>query len=571
VLRSASSAYILDSSHLVLVAACSSADDALGPPGGSLATTTTGSGSGGGGGGGASTTTGTGGAGGDADARFGALVAAIEAERAIYGDPAVAVAVIEHGEVTFARGFGSKRPGGDEAAGPETLFRIGSVTKMITAAALLQREAAGDVDLDAPVTDYVPAFHFTQDDTWAPTVTLRHLLTHASGMYDYLEVDAPPAEQGDDALSAFVDGRFADLGYLMAPAGSFYNYSNPNFYLAGLTTEAVTGTSYRQYVHDHVLAPLGMSRTFFLPSEVLADGDYAVGSSSYPGVDREVAPDSYENPWGRLAGYAFSSVLDLAKFATMLLQGNDEVLPAAQRQAMMSAQVSTRELLELSHYGYGLFLLDGAYLGSPDEFYSLGLVRHGGDIPGFAADVELVPSLDFAFVAVAAADGVHLTQSYVTALHTLTELPAPEAPPDVSFPTSAFAAYEGVYPDPFLVGDMTIAVSGSNLTIDIPSSATLGFSYQPVLQPIVPDNFVLTIEGTPLLVTFIPDEEGASRYLRTRILVGVRADAPGVAAAALGPPSAARVGRFRRALESARSSPLPVSLAVPALAGAEAP
>lgn len=91
-------------------------------------------------------------------------------------------------------------------------------------------------------------------------------------------------------------------------------------------------------MRERVFAPLGMTRTFFRPSEVEADGDFAWGKSSYDpsGV---IAPDTYENPWARPAGYAFSSVRDLADFARFLLQGQDDVLGSAQRQAMMSPRV----------------------------------------------------------------------------------------------------------------------------------------------------------------------------------------------------------------------------------------
>src|SRR5262245_6734647 len=141
-------------------------------------------GSGGGGG-----TGGTAGEGGATDPRFDALVQAIEAERAALGAPGVAVAVIEDGKVTFARGFGSKDPESDVPVEATTLFRIGSVNKMLTAAAMLHDVETGDVDLDAPITTYLPDFQLTQDATWAPSIHARELLTHSSGLYDYLLVE----------------------------------------------------------------------------------------------------------------------------------------------------------------------------------------------------------------------------------------------------------------------------------------------------------------------------------------------------------------------------------------------
>ena len=199
--------------------------------------------------------------------RFAPLAQAVEAERVSLGAPGVAVAVVEKGQVTFAKGFGSKDP--TAAAGapvePTTLFRIGSTQKALTAIALLQTVQAGAVDLDRPITSYLPSFHLSQTPEPVSQITARHLLTHTSGIHDYLEIAAPPGETTDAALAGFLTGRYADIGYVQSPPGAFYAYSNPGYMLAGLIAETMTGMPYRQLVHDRVLATLGMNRTFFLP------------------------------------------------------------------------------------------------------------------------------------------------------------------------------------------------------------------------------------------------------------------------------------------------------------------
>jgi CubicO group peptidase (beta-lactamase class C family) len=530
----------------LVVSGCG-ADEAHPPPisgasSGSGQLTSGGSGSGGAGAGGA-------GSGAGGNDRFAALEAAILAEQTSLGASGVAVAVLEDGEVTFARGYGSKAPGGDDAVSASTLFRVGSVNKMLTATALLQQVAQGKVALDAPVTEYVPAFHFNAEPAWAPSITVRHLLTHASGVADYLEVDVPAAQQTDSALFEFMTNEFGELGYLMVPAGTFYNYSNPNYYLAGLVAEATSGTPYRTLLMQNVFAPLGMDRTYFLADEVLADGDYAVGETTYPGVPHSVQPDSYENAWARPAGYASSSVLDLAKFVQFLGDGDDGVLPPDLRAEMMSEVLGTQEFLDYIHYGHGLFVLNHAFLGSPDEVYPLTIVSHGGDIPGFAADVFYVPSLRLGFVALANADGAHFVQSFVTALRTLTTLPEPEPAPDLTISDASLSAYAGAYYEEFGYGDITIAKSGSSLTISMPVLDQVGIPYEPTLVPIAPDNFYFVVQGVPLPVTFFPDDLGITRYLRTRLFVGVRVDAFGP------PPSPAHSlpDGFQRALWEARS------------------
>ena len=220
----------------------------------------------------------------DVPPRFMPLAAAVEAERLSLGAPGVAVAVVEKGRVTFAKGFGRKDPTAPDGAPvePTTLFRMGSIQKPLTAIALLQTVASGAVDLDRRIVDYLPGFHLTLTPDPVAAITARHLLTHTSGLHDYLELAAPADETMDAALAGFALGRYADIGYVQSPPGVLYAYSNAGYMLAGLLAETVTAVSYRTLMHDRVLGPLGMNRTVFLPSEVIADGDYAVGQTCDP-------------------------------------------------------------------------------------------------------------------------------------------------------------------------------------------------------------------------------------------------------------------------------------------------
>ena len=125
--------------------------------------------------------------------RFAPLAQAVEAERIALGAAGVAVAIVENGQVTFAKGFGSKNP--TAAAGPQveptTLFRIGSTQKALTAIALLQTVQAGAVDLDRPITSYLPTFHLAQTPEPVSQITARHLLTHTSEGYTTISRSRP--------------------------------------------------------------------------------------------------------------------------------------------------------------------------------------------------------------------------------------------------------------------------------------------------------------------------------------------------------------------------------------------
>lgn len=461
--------------------------------------------------------------------RFAALADAVERERLALGVPGVAVAVVEGGEVTFARGFGTRAPGGGHGpVTPTTLFRIGSITKMLTAIAVLQRVQRGDVSLDAPVVDYVPGLHFSRDSSGlAQAITVRQLLDHTSGIAEYLEVDAPPGEREDGALARFLTGRFADVGYVQYAPGALWSYSNPNFMLAGRVAEAVSGVSYRELMRASVLGPLGMDRTLFLPEEVVADGDYALGLScaagesgcASPSPDPVVTPTTYDNPWARPAGYAWSSVLDLAKLAGFLVHGADHVLARDQRSAMLTAQVNTHELGDLVGYGYGVVVNQGLFLG---PFYRTKVLAHEGALPGYHASIVCAPELVLCLVTLANGDAGSFPSSLVTALTTLAHLPAPSEPPELAPDSARFPAYAGDYVDPYGIGTVRVTASADGVFVSVPSLDEAGTPYGPELTPTTLDGFLMQVAGEPRSVTFVTDERGVYRYLRSEGVVAVR-------------------------------------------------
>lgn len=464
------------------------------------------------------------------DPRFAALTAAIEAERVQLGSPGVAVAVLEKGKVTYARGFGVKHPDKPDPVLPTTLFRIGSTTKMMTAAALLQLVDESKVSLDAPVTDYVPEFHFDLDATWASSIHVRHLLTHASGMYDLGQADWP--DHGDSVLNDFLTGDdFSEGMYLMAPSGRFYNYSNPNYMLAGLIAERLSGTSYRELMRTRVFEPLGMKRTFFLGDDVLKDGDYATGKTvDWTGKTSDPAlagPSDYDCAWCRPAGFAWSSVYDMLAFADFLLHGNDAVLSTAQREAMQDKQINTQMYLDQVWYGFGLTRIEGFNLGT--KHYPLRIVGHDGAISGFSAEIETIPERDFAIVFLANTDGAYFQNSFATAIQTLVDLPAPTAAPSPDVDPARFALYAGEYLDPYNVGKMTVTTDGKDVFVDLPALEQLQIPYNPKLQCYVRDNclFTFTQGGVQQLpVTFIFDDADTKvEYIRARPFVAKRVEA----------------------------------------------
>ncbi len=301
--------------------------------------------------------------------------------------PGASVAVIVDGELVVEKGYGVKRRGGGAAVNAQTQFRIGSVTKMLTAAAVMQQVEAGTVFLDDRVTRHVPEAEFLGQ--WpAQAMTVEHLLTHATGIPDLI-FNANGAT-GPDALA---DWALSLNGVaLHAPPGAFWNYSNPNFNLAGLVVERASGIDYRSYMKTRVFGPAGMSRTTFDTTEVADGGNFAYGHlPDGDGGETIYAPDDYDNGVYAPAGYAFSTAGDLARWALLLSDGGGGVLSAESAAAMQAIQ-QNMDTIPGNGYGYGIFV---------EPFYDLTLRQHGGNIWGWGTFLLWHPQRRFAVAVLA--------------------------------------------------------------------------------------------------------------------------------------------------------------------------
>ncbi|HMB25193.1 MAG TPA: serine hydrolase domain-containing protein, partial [Anaerolineales bacterium] len=164
------------------------------------------------------------------------------------------------------KGYGEAMPG--KPVTPQTQFYIGSVTKGFTALAVMQLVEEGKLELDAPVQKYLPWFKVTDLEA-SRQITIRHLLNHTSGL----------GERGDPHVDAYTTSIEEEVRHLadvrpIAPAGSQYQYYNPNYRVLGLLIEQASGESYSDYMDKHVFKPLGMLATTTDPAEAsnLAQG-----------------------------------------------------------------------------------------------------------------------------------------------------------------------------------------------------------------------------------------------------------------------------------------------------------
>ncbi|HZI65923.1 MAG TPA: serine hydrolase domain-containing protein, partial [Thermoanaerobaculia bacterium] len=172
------------------------------------------------------------------------------------GTPGAAVAVILGDRVVFLKGFGVANVETREPVTADTLFRIASTSKMLTAAALASLEEQGKVDFDGPIARYTKGL-----DAKIGRLTLHQLLSHTAGLRDESSFTGP---QDDEALGAFVRSWTSD--YLFTEPGDIYSYSNPGYALAGFVLGEAVGKPYADAMHDQLFEPLGMRRSSVRPT-----------------------------------------------------------------------------------------------------------------------------------------------------------------------------------------------------------------------------------------------------------------------------------------------------------------
>ncbi len=205
----------------------------------------------------------------DYQGKFERVAERVEAWRAELGVPGVSFGLHIAGE-SYSGGGGVTSVDHPLPVTDETIFQIGSITKTVTATAMMRLVERGMLDLHAPVSDYLPGFRVLDDDV-SRRVTAWHLLTHRAGWTGDVFTDTGI---GDDAAEKYV-AAMASFTQL-APLGAHFSYNNAGFAVAGRIIEALKGATYEAAIQDLVFEPLGMARSYFFPHEVMLHR-FAVG------------------------------------------------------------------------------------------------------------------------------------------------------------------------------------------------------------------------------------------------------------------------------------------------------
>lgn len=410
-----------------------------------------------------------------------------------------AIAVVHGGRTVYVRGWGSAEVFEPRPVIPErTIFRIGSVSKVVTGVAVLQLVDRGLLDLDADVNRYLTALQVP--DTFPEPVRVRDLLTHTAG-FDQLGYGRHATSREEvQPLAAFLAGNLVRL----RPPGVLATYDTYGITLAGYLVEVVSGQPFEEYLQEHVFGPLEMRRTSItVPASRSADA--AVGYE----FRGEWFPQEWEFMNTDPASSVNSTVTDMANFAAMLLAGGEfrghRILSEASARAMLRRQFGNDPRIP----GFGFTFWE-------DRTFGVEAFSHGGSMTGYGCLLYLVPQHDVGvFVAYnqesdrlgnAAIEA--LVRSFLPGARSGAEvLPTLQGPVDVSpfAGTYAESTYNHTRPElggwrkrPFVI----IAGGDGNLHLG-----------DQTLRPV--DRLVFQGEDGPLLV-FREDTDGRVTHLLVR-------------------------------------------------------
>ncbi len=302
--------------------------------------------------------------------------------------PSMAIGLYDGTGALWADGFGDARQDGTPAS-YQTVYRVGSVSKLFTDVAVMQLVASGELDLDAPVKTYLPDFQ--PENPFDVPITLRQLMCHRAGL-----VREPPVGHYIDASEPTLRATVESLNStrLVHEPGTTTKYSNAGIAVVGYVLEVVTGKTFDQAVREAVLDPLGMTSSDFVPSErvvgQLADAEMRT-------LDRR----RFEAPTFQLgmapAGSLYSTIEDLAAFSRAIMADGEGLIDEAALAEMLTPQFAE----DGATAGFGLgFSIGNLQLASDDETSEAEATRtfrrvgHNGAIYGFSTSLVLLPEED---------------------------------------------------------------------------------------------------------------------------------------------------------------------------------
>lgn len=467
------------------------------------------------------------------DPRYDDFIAALQADFEDNHAFGTSVAIHQDGRPLFTWTVGHRDADGTEPLSPDTLLQIGSTTKMFTATALLQQVQAGRLALDQTLGQALPELTFAHDPDWQDEMSLHHLISMQSGFVD--AVDWLGAT-GPEELADWHLDQFPSTYWVMAPPGSFFNYSNPGFTYAGYVTERVDpgGRYWEDLVVEDVFRPLGMDRTYVQLSDAEADGDWAesygyndLATAGIGTVDMSTLTDpTSQRPAGSSTWSTPTQLIEMARF---LMDGDTAVLDGDHHPLLTADHVAT-EFDGLyadggygRSYGYGVMLNTG-FIDHDNGWVETPVWCHGGATVSFSSDLCVLPEHGFAISILSSGFGSSHARALATAMGTLIDgLPAsvPYASPTVD--PARLEELVGTYDENWQVGRMIFTLDDDGeLTVEMPVLDDFSVPYSRDLIPYASDLWFVEIQGAYYDLSFVGPGGEPAGFVRNRSFVGIR-------------------------------------------------
>jgi CubicO group peptidase (beta-lactamase class C family)/D-alanyl-D-alanine dipeptidase len=350
-----------------------------------------------------------------------ALTQFIQQELAQKQLPALSIALVDGHETVWAQGFGYADPGRRIPATAQTVYRVGSVSKLFTDIGVMQLVERGQLDLDAPIEKVLPDFH--PQNAFGTPITLRELMSHSSGL-----LYVPPKGNSFDPASPPLADVVHSLNNtaLVYPPGTHMKYSNAGVTVAGYALERAAGVPLAAYLKRAVLDPAGLKATTF---EATPELERKLAKAFMWTYDGRVFPaPTFEMGIFPAAGM-YSTVADLGRFMTVLFNGGrgpgGQVLKPETLREMWTLGPGQQSWL---NFGIGFIL------GSLDGHRMVG---HDGQIYGFATSLEALPDDQLGAVAVTTMDCSNGVTDRVVreALRLMLAARSRKTLPEISIPT----------------------------------------------------------------------------------------------------------------------------------------
>jgi CubicO group peptidase (beta-lactamase class C family)/D-alanyl-D-alanine dipeptidase len=304
--------------------------------------------------------------------------------------PAFSIAIVDDGKTVWSSGYGFQDADKKIPASANTIYRVGSISKLLTDISVMKLVDSGDIDLDEPVTTYLPDFK-PDNDSGTP-ITLRHLMTHRSGLVR----ESPVGHYFDPAGPSLSDTVASLNGTpIIYPPGTRTKYSNAAIAVVGAVLESKLEGRHADLVNREIFQPLQMNDSSFDLTPHVEKNLSTAYMWTYD--DRRFEAPTFLLGTGP-AGNLYSTVLDLSKFMKFIFDngktGDGQVLKPETLKLMTTAQIGSDGKKQDFGIGFHIGQLDGNKV-----------IGHGGAVYGFSTQLEAIPDRKTGAVAACALDG----------------------------------------------------------------------------------------------------------------------------------------------------------------------